>query len=241
MNWIAQKLFPRRTGHRPSEGMASSGNRGLTAKERSITTAFHKAYYDGWHDGLRTLDLTWFGHQLMKCPLDLWIYQEIVVETEPQFIVETGTNQGGSALFLASLCQLANRGQVVSIDINRLPTFPSHPRLEYLTGSSVAPEIVGQVYAKAQGRRTLVILDSDHSKSHVLAEMQAYHDLVPVGGYLIVEDTNVNGHPVARGHGPGPMEAVQEFLTKNNSFVVDHSRERLMLTMNPSGYLKRIR
>ena len=95
--------------------------------------------------------------------------------------------------------------------------------------------------ARAAGKNVLVILDSDHSRDHVLAEMRAYAPLVPLGGYLIVEDTNVNGHPVARKHGPGPKEAVDAFLATNDEFVVDHDREKFRVTFNPGGYLRRVK
>jgi cephalosporin hydroxylase len=87
----------------------------------------------------------------------------------------------------------------------------------------------------------LVILDSDHSKQHVLNELAAYAPLVTLGSYLIVQDTHVNGHPVEPMFGPGPMEALTEFLATNPDFVSDRGRERLMFTMHPNGYLRRIR
>jgi cephalosporin hydroxylase len=85
----------------------------------------------------------------------------------------------------------------------------------------------------------MVILDSDHSKEHVLDELTCLKDMVTPGSYMIVEDTNINGHPVFPDFGPGPMEAVQEFLAKNDEFIVDTSMERLMLTANPRGYLRK--
>jgi len=85
----------------------------------------------------------------------------------------------------------------------------------------------------------MVILDSDHAKEHVLAEMRLFQEFIPVGGYLIVEDTNINGHPVYPDFGPGPMEAVEEFLAETDSFQLDPACERFLLTMNPRGYLRR--
>jgi cephalosporin hydroxylase len=215
--------------------------RPMTPAEQSATSAFHRAYYAAWTDGRATIDLAWLGHKTLKCPMDLWTYQEIVVETRPDLIVECGTHLGGSALYLASLCELIGHGSVLSIDIEALPGRPRHARIDYVTGSSVDPGIVDRVGREARGRRAMVVLDSDHAEAHVLAELEAYHGLVAVGCYLIVEDTNVNGHPVLPDFGPGPREAVERFLTAHPEFVVDPDRERFMLTLNPGGYLRRVR
>jgi cephalosporin hydroxylase len=181
------------------------------------------------------------GAPAQKCPLDLWIYQEILFETRPGLIVETGTAAGGSALFLASICDLLGHGHVVTIDVAEGER-PPHPRISYLHGSSTDPVIVAQVQrmaATADG--VMVVLDSEHACEHVLAELEAYGPLVTPGCYLIVEDTNVNGHPVLAEHGPGPAEAVETFLANGAGalFDVDRDRERLLLSFNPGGYLRR--
>jgi len=177
----------------------------------------------------------------MKCPLDLWVYQEIICTLRPDVIVECGTYRGGGALFLASICDLVNHGRIITIDTKRWSdVMPRHKRIEYLIGSSTSDVVVRQVEKAARAKKTLVILDSDHSKENVLAELRSYSRFVSVGSYLIVEDTNINGHPVRPDFGPGPWEAVKEFLQENNNFAVDSSKERFFLTMNPGGYLKRI-
>ena len=115
-----------------------------------------------------------------------------------------------------------------------------HERIEYLDGSSVSDEVVARARAAAaDAERVLVILDSDHGKPHVLKELGLYSALVTSGSYIIVEDTNLNGHPVHPGHGPGPMEAVEEFLAGDPGFERDPSREKFMLTFNPKGYLRK--
>jgi cephalosporin hydroxylase len=124
-------------------------------------------------------------------------------------------------------------------DSHRLPIWKN--RIEFIKGSSTDPKIVARLEGEVKGHKVLVILDSDHSKNHVLNELKAYAPMVNVGSYLIVQDTNVNGHPVNKEFGPGPMEAVAEFLAMNKDFEPDASRERLLFTMHPKGYLKRIK
>jgi len=205
-----------------------------------VTRRFHRLYYDRRRETWR--NTTWLGTEVLKCPLDLWIYQELVHELRPDWIIETGTAFGGSASYLASLCELVGHGRVLSIDIETRPDRPSHPRIEYLTGSSIAPETLAEVRRRVRPEeRTVVILDSDHSRDHVLAELRAYHPLVGLGSYCIVEDSNVGGHPVAPELAPGPMEAIRAFLAENDAFAVDRSREKFYLTFNPSGFLKRVK
>lgn len=172
--------------------------------------------------------------------MDLWIYQEIIFEVKPNIIIECGTAKGGSALFLVFVCDLVDNGRVITIDIEDRRERPRHSRIKYLLGSSVLEEIVGQVRKLISDKdKVMVILDSDHHKEHVLNELRIYSKLVTKGSYIIVEDTNINGHPVAHDFGPGPMEAVEEFLKENTNFVIDKSREKFYLTFNPRGYLKK--
>jgi cephalosporin hydroxylase len=224
--------------------VAPKGLRPLLPHEIAATDAFHRVYYDAWEkgtgDGRGTITLSWFGYRTLKSPLDLWTYQEILVETRPDLIVECGTRFGGSAYYIATLLDLIGRGRVLTIDIEAMKGRPVHPRISYLLGSSTDPAILAQVRAAAAGKRVMVILDSDHAAAHVAAELAAYHDLVAVGCYLIVEDTNVNGHPVRPDFGPGPMEALNAFLSGRRDFVSDLDRERFLLTLNPRGFLRRV-
>jgi cephalosporin hydroxylase len=183
----------------------------------------------------------WLGAQALKNPLDLWVYQEILFETRPELIVETGTYRGGSALYLASLCDLLDHGQVISIDIEPLrEDYPRHPRITYLAGrSSTDPQVLAEVRSRADGRPLLVVLDSDHSQGHVEAELEAYAPLVPVGCYVIVEDSNIG--QIRKDLMPGPLQAVETFLAGNDEFEIDREREKFLITFNPSGYLRRVR
>lgn len=212
---------------------------GPTDRERLID-GFHRLYYESGEAGGTWKDTKFLGVPTWKSPLDLWVYQELLWELRPGLIVETGTAHGGSALYLATLCETIGSGQVVSIDIGEWPDRPAHPRLTYVVASSTDPQVVAQVAERARtAGAVLVVLDSDHSRDHVLAELRAYAPLVTPGSYLVVEDTNVNGHPVYEAFGPGPMEAVQDFLKERDDFEVDRSREKFLLTFNPGGWLRR--
>jgi cephalosporin hydroxylase len=185
---------------------------------------------------------SWLGIRTLKCPLDLWIYQEILVRNRPDLIVETGTALGGSAHFLATVCDRLDCGRVVTVDWRLREGRPEHPRITYLHGSSIAPRIVDQVVGAVRpGERVMVILDSAHERDHVLSELRAYGPIVTPGQYLIVEDTNVNGHPARPDFGPGPTEAVEAFLEEEpgRSFAVDPACEKFLMTFNPRGYLVR--
>ncbi len=206
--------------------------------KNNIPKTFHKMYYESPSTWKNTY---WLGTPLLKCPLDLWIFQEIIYELKPDIIVECGTNRGGSASFLATLCDLVDNGKIISIDIEKFENRPEHERIKYLLGSSTSDKIVEQVKSSIKEKdKVLVILDSDHSKKHVLNELRIYNGLVTKGSYIIVEDSNVNGHPVAPGFGPGPMEAIKTFLKENRNFKIDKTKEKHYLTLNPNGYLKRI-
>jgi cephalosporin hydroxylase len=181
------------------------------------------------------------GIQTLKYPTDLWAYQEIIAETFPDVIIETGTWHGGSALFLATVCDALGHGRVITIDPEPGRPLPEHARLTYLRGSSVEQSVLSVVHEQTrEAEGVMVILDADHSREHVLNELDAYSDVVTVGHYLIVEDTNVNGHPVLADHGPGPGEAVEEFRRGDSRYVVDRTRERLLITANPGGFLRRL-
>ncbi len=215
----------------------------LAFADRATVDQFHVLSYERWRErGWGTIDASWFGYRCLKTPLDLWMYQEIIVETRPELVIETGTNFGGSALFLASILDLLGRGSVVTIDIDRRPRLPEHPRITYLEGSSTSADVVGNVYDRAASVEScMVILDSDHSVDHVSAEIGAFSGLVTPGCYMIVEDTNVAGNPVfPEFPDGGPGEAVSRFLAQSDLFEVDGSRERFLLTMNPGGFLRRL-
>ncbi len=211
-----------------------------------ITNAFHVLYHNVWWN--RTVVNTfWLGVQTMQTPLDMWVFQEIIYETKPDVLIETGTRTGGGAYYYASILDLVKAGRVITVDIEDYPNKPNHPRITYLTGSSTSDAVIGAIRGFIKpGEKVMVILDSSHNKEHVLEELRLYAPLVASGCYLVVQDTHLNGHPIFLDRTPdpgheGPMEAVSEFLSKNKDFVPDRTREKYGLTFNPNGWLKRIR
>lgn len=210
--------------------------------EKDVRARFHKLYYQSRQRGLTWGDTHWLGTQVLKCPLDLWVYQELIVSYKPDLILETGTYMGGSAKFLASVCDLVGHGEIITVDIKERDGRPQHDRITYLTGSSTSEEIRVEVAKRAEGKqRVIVILDSAHEKPHVDAEIAAYKGLVQSGGYLVVEDTHLNGNPIRSDFGPGPMESVDEFLSSTDEFEIDPFGEKFLMTFNPRGLLKRVK
>ncbi len=205
---------------------------------KPLIDLFHQLYH---YSATKTWNNTfWLGFQTLKCPLDMWIYQEIICEVKPEIIIETGTHLGGSALYMAMVCDYLNLGKVITIDIETKSPRPIHSRIQYLKGSSISNEIVEEVRKiKGEKQKILVILDSEHKKQHVLDELKIYSQFISSGSYIIVEDTNINGHPVLPDWGSGPMEAVDDFLHQNDDFFIDPEREKFLMTQNPRGYLKK--
>ena len=211
----------------------------------SIANKYHSLFYDSpdtWRKN------RWFGIPNLQNPNDFWIIQETISELKPDVIVEAGAFQCGSALAWASMLQNVHpSGRVITIDIEdncaaarKLPLFTE--RIQFILGSSTAESTLAQIRPQVTGKNVLVILDSDHSKDHVLRELKSYAPMVSKGNYLIVQDTNINGHPVLPKFGPGPTEALRDFLstTEGKRFEIDKSRERLLFTMHPNGYLRAI-
>jgi len=202
-------------------------------KEQKIIDDFHKLFYNS-----KSFDSTWMGTEIGKYPNDLLIYQDIIYSTKPDVIIECGTDKGGSALFFANLFDIIGKGKVITIDIdNKNP--PQHKRITYFVGSSTSEKIVKKVKEQVQGKKVMVVLDSDHDKGNVLKELNLYNNLVSDECYLVVEDTNINGHPVYKTFGAGPMEALKEFLKDNDNFEIDKNCGKFLITSNPNGYLKR--
>jgi cephalosporin hydroxylase len=197
---------------------------------------------------------SWLGRPIIQFPQDILAIQEIIWETKPDLIVETGIAHGGSLILYASILELiGGNGQVLGIDIDirahnrvEIERHPMAKRITMLQGSSIDAEVAAQVRNFTRERKSvLVILDSNHTHDHVLKELELYSPLVTRGSYLIVFDTIIEDMP--RGffperpwdQGNNPKTAVWEFLKKTDRFTIDKDIEnKLLITVAPDGYLK---
>ncbi len=221
-----------------------------------VLDSFHSLYCGGLAQQLRdsgTPDaeamppwthVYWLGKQVVKSPVDLWVYQEIISETKPEMLIETGTSGAGSAFFFATLFDLIGCGHVTTVDKDCYPHMRvDHPRITYLVGDSLSEEIARQMRNAAAGKRTMVSLDSLHTYAHVSAELALYGEMVSPGCYLVVEDTGL-GNPTGAGDPAlwakrAAAGAAAEFLAAHPNFEVDKSRERHLFTSNHDGWIRR--
>lgn len=201
-------------------------------------------------------NFSWLGRPIIQYPQDIIAIQEIIWEVKPDLIIETGIAYGGSIIFYASMLELIGHGEVLGIDIdirshNRkaIENHPMYKRITMIEGSSVSQEVINQVneFAKKKGK-ILVILDSNHTYQHVLEELRLYSPFVTIGSYLVVLDTVIEDMPENSfpnkpwGKGNNPKTAVWEFLKNKKDFVVEKNIEnKLLITVAPDGYLKKIK
>lgn len=200
---------------------------------------------------------SWMGAPIIQTPTDIIATQEVIWATKPDVIIETGVARGGSVLFMASLLEMIGNGKVIGVDIDirahNRDTIESNPmskRVVLIEGGSVDAETLANVRAEIpEGAKVMVVLDSDHSRDHVLAECRAYGQLVTAGCYLIVANTIVAHLPEtskARNRsrnleaGNNPAEAARLYLSESPEFEADPVLNgKLILTSSPGGYLRR--
>ena len=217
-----------------------------------------------------TYNFNYLGRPIIQYPQDMIAIQELIWEIKPDLIIETGIAHGGSLILSASMLALldycdavengemldpkATKRRVLGIDIDirahNRAAIEAHPmahRIDMIQGSSIAPEVIAQVQAQAAGyERVVVILDSNHTHAHVLAELQAYAPLVSKGSYCVVFDTVIEDLPAGMypdrpwDVGTNPKTAVREYLAQNPNFEVNEDMEaKLLITVAPGGYLRR--
>lgn len=198
-------------------------------------------------------NFSWMGRPIIQYPQDMLAMQEIIWRVKPDLIIETGIAHGGSLIYYASLCELVGHGEVLGIDIDIRPhnrvEIENHSmfkRIRMIEGSSIDQQIIDQVRKQAEDKRVIVVLDSNHTHAHVLAELRAYAPLVSEGGYCVVFDTVVEDLQPGSfpdrpwGVGDNPKTAVHEFLKENDNFEIDRDIEsKIRITVAPDGYLRR--
>lgn len=193
---------------------------------------------------------TWLGVPLYQFPTDLLTYQELIVETRPDVIVEMGTAIGGLAVFLASVFDnLDSPGTVITVDINAdgWKSTAARPikesiknRITFIHGDSISDLVAHTISEKVGDRRAMLILDSAHHRAHVRSELERYSSLIQVGGYIVVNDTHLDGTAEV-GFRAGPRTAVDEFVTAHPEFIVDNTKQRFAISCFHYGVLKRVR
>lgn len=214
----------------------------------------------------------WMDRPIIQYPQDMVAVQELIWKIKPDLVIETGIAHGGSLILSASMlalldyCEAVEAGvpldpkvtkrRVLGIDIDirahNRAAIEAHPmahRIDMLQGSSIAPEIIAEVHARAaKYQRVLVFLDSNHTHEHVLAELEAYAPLASEGSYCVVFDTVIEDLPAGMypdrpwDVGNNPKTAVHEFLSRNKNFVVDEDMDaKLLISVAPGGYLRRIK
>ncbi|RXH01611.1 cephalosporin hydroxylase family protein [Bradyrhizobium vignae] len=220
-----------------------------------------RAWMDRANHAKYSYHFEWMGRPIIQYPQDVLAVQEIIWSIKPELIIETGIAHGGSLIFSASMLELnaiadgPRDAEVLGIDIDirahNRAAIEAHPmarRITMIEGSSIAPDVISAVKARAAGKRSvLVMLDSNHTHDHVLAELEAYAGLATVGSYCVVFDTVIedmpddafSDRPWRRGN--NAKTAAWDFLKRHPEFEVDKSiQHKLLITVAPDGYLKRV-
>jgi cephalosporin hydroxylase len=201
-------------------------------------------------------NFSWMGRPIIQYPQDMIAMQEIIWDVRPDLIIEAGIAHGGSLIFYASILELIGKGSILGIDIdirkhNRaaIEAHSMFKRIAMIEGSSVSEDVIMRVRQFTKNKETvLVVLDSNHTYEHVLAELQAYAPLVSKGSYCVVFDTIIDDLPDDMfpdrpwGKGNNPKTAVREYLKSHKEFEIDKTiQNKLLITVAPDGYLKRVR
>lgn len=227
----------------------NEGNIALQKAASDFNIESNKAQY--------SYNFSWMGRPIIQYPQDMIAMQEIIWQTKPDLVIETGIAHGGSLIYYASLLELIGKGEVLGIDIDirehnrkEIEKHPMFTRIKMIQGSSIDKETIGQVKKIASGKKSiLVCLDSNHTHDHVLQELELYSPFVSLHSYMVVFDTIVEDLPEGYfsqkrpwGISNNPKTAVEQFLRTNNNFEIDRSIDhKLLISVAPGGYLKRVR
>ena len=206
--------------------------------ENCLTMTLREWLY--FHNVMHRHYTRYHGRRVLKNPFDWMVMMDIIQDTRPSVIIEIGTFEGAFALWMAHFLDSLNLDtQIIGIDVNDLSTNLEHPRIKWIIGDALSKQTITQVEEATEGRRGMVVEDSDH-KYHITKQiLHNYEKFVAQGCYLIVEDTIVEFLKLPPF--PGPLHAVKEFVEERKSeFVIDRSREKYIMTYNPMGYLLRV-
>lgn len=232
------------------ERIKSNGsNKKLVSAAKEFNIESNKAQY--------SYNFSWMGRPIIQYPQDMIAMQELIWQIQPDLIIETGIAHGGSLIYYASILELIGHGEVLGIDIDirahnrtEIEMHPMFKRITMIEGSSISPETIEKVVEFAKDRKKILVsLDSNHTHEHVMDELRIYSSFVSEGSYIVVFDTIVEDLPEGYfsqkrpwGVGNNPKTAVHEFLENNNNFIIDHSIDnKLLISVAPGGYLKRIK
>lgn len=247
------------------QGTITVDENGATREHKLDTPEAFRIISDVWlragWDTKYVYSFTWLGRPMIQLPEDMIRIQEVVHTVQPDVIVETGVAHGGSLVFYASLCKAMDRGRVIGVDVeirshNRtaIEAHALFPLITLIEGSSIQPQIVEQVKSQIKpGEKTLIVLDSNHEKQHVLAELRAYSPFVSVGSYIVAMDGIMERLAGAPRSAPdwswnNPRQAALEFVAENADFVIEEPQfafnegkitERV--TYWPSAFIKRVK
>jgi len=203
-----------------------------------------------------TYNFEWMGRPIIQLPQDIIAMQELIWKVKPDLIIETGIAHGGSLIFYASILELIGNGEVLGIDIDirehnriEIEKHSMFKRITMIQGSSVSDDIILKVKEVVKNKKNImVVLDSNHTHEHVLKELELYSQFVSKNSYLVVFDTIVEDLPDNLfndrpwGKGNNPKTAVYKFLNNNDYFVIDKNiQNKLLITVAPDGYLKRVK
>lgn len=209
-------------------------------------TGAPEAYHQWYYANQVYTNLTYLGVPIEKFVTDLWNYQEIITRLRPGLVVEFGTRFGGSALYLAEVMRMVNpAGLVFTVDVadQTNPAVRGHPLIRFYISDSTSAPVGTEIRALRERHPgpVFAILDSSHEMAHVLAEMESLRDVLVARDYLVVEDGDINGHPILPGWGPGPWEALEEYFKGHpDDYRWDHETEaKFGFTCAPGGYLVR--
>lgn len=201
-----------------------------------LSTSFLEAV---WHN-MPWTTTSWMGQEISSTPTDLFAYQELLSRTRVDWVIETCPQAGGRSLFLANTCEALGHGNVISVGATPAPDGLAHPRLRHVTGSIADRKTAAELRSTIGDGTVMAILAGRLDRPGTVAEFETVAPHVPVGAYVVVADTVVNGNPVWTGFGPGPAEAVKNILRRHGEFVQDNTVQTFSLSFDPGGYLRRV-